>query len=114
MDTSQHDESADTDSSRPADPRSGKTTPERSPENQQQRQSSDEEDERLASDVLIGAKRIAEHLAAILGVPIDENDIYYAHRMEKLPIGKYGAQLIGSRHRLNCHVEQIARGRTAT
>ena len=51
MDTSQHDESADTDSSRPADPRSGKTTPERSPENQQQRQSSDEEDERLASDV---------------------------------------------------------------
>ena len=95
MDTSQHDESADTDSSRPADPRSGKTTPERSPENQQQRQSSDEEDERLASDVLLGARRIAEHLAAILGVPIDENDIYYAHRMEKLPIGKYGAQLIG-------------------
>ena len=70
MDTSQHDESADTDSSRPADPRSGKTTPERSPENQQQRQSSDEEDERLASDVLLGAKRIAEHLAAILGVPM--------------------------------------------
>ena len=91
MDTSQHDESADTDSSRPARvARSGKTTPERSPENQQQRQSSDEEDERLAADVLLGAKRIAEHLAAILGVPIDENDIYYAHRMEKLPIGKYG------------------------
>jgi hypothetical protein len=68
---------------------------ERSPENQQQRQSSMKRTRRLASDVLLGAKRIAEHLAAILGVPIDENDIYYAHRME-VPIGKYGAQLIGS------------------
>jgi hypothetical protein len=70
MDTSQHDESPDTGSSRPADPdvvarESGKVTPERSSENPGQRPpsqprrrgqpSDDEPTERRAGDLLVGA-----------------------------------------------------------
>jgi hypothetical protein len=132
MDSNQHDhdESADTETKRPADSdvvarESGKTTPERSGENQRQRQLSkrhnrgppldddDEPVERIADDVLLGAKRIAEHLASILGVPVDETDVYYAHRMKKWPIGKYGALLIASKRRFARHVEEITRGSTA-
>jgi hypothetical protein len=67
----------------------------------------------LAGDVLLGAAKIAAHLTAILGEPIDADDVYYAHRMKKWPIGKYGALLIASKKRLNNHVEKITRGPTA-
>ena len=73
----------------------------------------DDEDERLAGDVLLGAKRIAEHLTSILGVPVNETDVYYARRMQKLPIGKYGILLIASKRRLAKHVEKLTRGPVA-
>ena len=115
----QHDsESSDTGSKPSADSdvgyrKSGNTTPERSLDNQRQRQPSDEEVERLADDVLLGAKRIAEGLTEILGVPVNETDVYYAHRMKKWPIGKYGALLIASRRRLLRHTDKLTRGTAA-
>ena len=127
MDSNQHDdESAD----RPDDPAvvaaaAGKTTRECSSKNQRQRQPSkrhnrgppldddDEPVERLADDVLLGAKRIAEHLTAILGKPVDESDVYYFSRVKKWPIGKYGAFLIASRRHLTNHMQKIIRGTTA-
>jgi hypothetical protein len=67
----------------------------------------------LVSDVLLGAAKIAAHLTAILGEPIDSDDVYYAHRMKKWPIGKYGAFLIASKKRLNNHIEKMTRGSAA-
>ena len=140
MDTNQHneaDESADTGAedaapiatapSRPDDPivaavAAGKTTRERSSESQRQRQLSqrhnpgpplddDEEPaERLAGDLLVGAELIEAHLKH-LGVP--DPDAYYLRRTGKWPIGKYGANLIASKRRLNRHAEKITRGATA-
>jgi hypothetical protein len=61
----------------------------------------------VAGDLLLGAKQIAEHMTS-LGIPTDEDDVYYAHRAGKLPIGKYGAHLLASRRRLGRHVQKIA------
>ena len=123
-----HAESADTGSSRPPDPAVvaaavGKTTtPKRSSKNSRQHQPSrrhnrgppdDESVKRLDDDILLGAKRIAEHLTTILGVPVSETDVYYAHRMKKLPIGKYGILLIASKRRFARHVEKLTRGSAA-
>ena len=69
--------------------------------------------EGVAGDALLGAKRIAEHIASILGVPVDEDDVYYFNRAKKWPIGKYGALLIASKKRLNNHAEKMMRGTTA-
>jgi hypothetical protein len=73
----------------------------------------DEGDERLVSDLLVGARRIAEQITSILGDPVDEDDVYYFNRVQKWPIGKYGALLIASKRRLNSHAEKITRGSTA-
>jgi hypothetical protein len=125
----QHDESADTGSSRPDDPAvvaaaAGKTTPERNSEKQRQHRPSqqhnrgptldddDEPVERLADDVLLGAKSIAEHITS-LGFPVDENDVYYLHRVKKWPFHKYGAFLIASKRRLTRHAKEILRGAAA-
>jgi hypothetical protein len=110
-------------SRRPDDPdviarKSGKTTLERSTPSQRHERGSPPDDdddddappERRAGDVMLGATAIAEHLTAILGVPIDEADVYYAHRMKKLPIGKYGALLIASKRRLARHADELSRG----
>ena len=126
MDMTQHDqdESVDTGSSRPEDPAvvaaaAGKTTREPSSETQPSHEPSqprtrgpprDGSEAHLAGDVLLGAKKIAKHIETILGVPVDEDDVYYAHRMKKWPIGKYGALLIASKRRLTNHVEKITRG----
>jgi hypothetical protein len=114
-----HDESVDTSSSRPDDPdvvarESGKTTRKRSSANQRQRQSDDDNEpvERLADDVLLGAKRIAGHITA-LGFPVDETDVYYLHRAKKWPFNKYGVFLIASKRRLTDHAEKLLRGPTA-
>jgi hypothetical protein len=69
-------------------------------------QQRDDGDEHPAGDLLLGAKQIAEYMTS-LGIPTDENDVYYAHRAEKLPIGKYGAHLLASRRRLIRHVEKL-------
>ena len=133
-----HDEDIDTGAdtapkarapSRPDDPAvvaaaAGKTTRERSTENQRPQQPSrrhnrgppfddDDEPERLTGgDLLVGAKQIAAYITA-LGIPTDEDDVYYARRAKKLPIGKYGAELIASKTKLNRYTEKIARGPTA-
>jgi hypothetical protein len=131
MDTTQHDhdESVDTGSSRPDDPAvaaaaAGKTTPERSREKQREHQPSrrhnrgpplDDDDEpaaRLADDVLLGAKSIAEHLTS-LGFPADENDVYYLHRVKKWQFYKYGAFLIATKRQLNRQAENFTRGPAA-
>src|SRR5262249_26337968 len=107
MDTTQpnHDEADTGGSSRPPDPAvgaaaAGKTTRESSDEAQRSHEPSqqynrgpprDGSETQLAGDVLLGAAKIAAHLTAILGAPIGANDVYYAHRMKKWPIGKYGA-----------------------
>jgi hypothetical protein len=65
-----------------------------------------DDDERLAGDLLVGAKQIAEYITS-LGIPTDEDDVYYAHRAEKLPIGKYGAFLIASKRKLNRYTQKI-------
>jgi hypothetical protein len=67
----------------------------------------DEEDERLAGDLLVGAARIAEHISVLIGEPVDEDDVYYFRRAGKWPIGKYGAELIASRKKLNRHAQKI-------
>jgi hypothetical protein len=130
MGTTQHDhnESTDTEAKRPDDPivvarESGKATPEHSSTNQRPRPPSrrhnrgppldDDDDgepvERLADDVLLGARSIAEHITA-LGFPVNETDVYYLHRAKKWPFGKYGVFLIGSRKRLTHHAKKLLRG----
>ena len=47
--------------------------------------------ERIADDVLIGARAIAEEIGE------DENCIYYLHKTQRLPIGKLGKNLIATR-----------------
>jgi len=123
MKTSQHDESANTGSSRPADPdavaqQSGKTVP----KNQRQRQPSDEEDddddpvERLAAgDLLVGAAAIRAFLVE-LGIPRKTADPYYLKRTGRWPIGNTGGEsgnLIASKRRLTRHTDKLTRGPAA-
>jgi hypothetical protein len=124
MDSNQHDhDEADTGSSRPDDHAvvahtAGKATPERSSENPRQRPPSRrhnrgpplDDDDDLAGDLLVGAEPIEAHLKH-LGVP--DPDAYYLRRTGKWPIGKYGANLIASKRRLNRHADKITRGPTA-
>ena len=67
----------------------------------------EEGDKRLAGDLLVGATRIAEHISVLVGEPVDENDVYYFRRVQKWPIGKYGAELIASKTKLNRHAQKI-------
>ena len=64
-------------------------------------------DERLVGDLLVGATRIAGHISKLIGEPVDEDDVYYFRRAGKWPIGKYGAELIASRKKLNRHAQKI-------
>jgi hypothetical protein len=125
MDTNpqKHDKSADTDLSWPDDPAAaaaaaGRTTPERSTKTPGQRPPSQhhnrgpppDDDDDLVGDLLIGAEPIEAHLKQ-LGVP--SPDAYYLRRSGKWPIGKYGANLIASKRRLNRHADKLTRGLTA-
>jgi hypothetical protein len=128
MDTNQHDQDASADiggaeESRPDDPvvvaaAAGKTTPEHSTRPVRHHQVSQQhnrgpppgDDDDLAGDLLVGAEPIEAHLKH-LGVP--DPDAYYLRRSGKWPIGKYGANLIASKRRLNRHAEKITRGATA-
>jgi hypothetical protein len=73
----------------------------------------DDGGERLAGDLLVGAKQIAEFITSLLGVPTDEDDVYYAKRAKKLPIGNYGVELIASKTKLTRYFDKITRGTTA-
>jgi hypothetical protein len=81
---------------------------------QQQWQDDDDDDDDAPvpenDDILLGARRIAEHLTKLLGVPIDANGVYYASRMQKLPLGKFGMMLIASKRRLARYAHHLARG----
>jgi hypothetical protein len=68
--------------------------------------------ERLADDVLLGAKSIAEHITS-LGFPVNETDVYYLHRAKKWPFNKYGVFLIASKRHLTRHAEKLLHGPTA-
>jgi hypothetical protein len=114
-----HDASADTGSSRPDDPAvlaaaAGKTSDNQRPYEPSQQHIGDDDEsvERLAGDVLLGAKSIAEHITA-LGFPVNETDVYYLHRAKKWPFNKYGVFLIASKRRLTRHAENLLRGSAA-
>jgi hypothetical protein len=51
----------------------------------------------LDGDVLRGAKAISDYL----GPGWNPEDVYYAHRAKKLPIGKYGKDLISFKSKLD-------------
>jgi hypothetical protein len=65
----------------------------------------------IAGDLLVGADAIRAYLA-YLGMPADV-DVYYERRSGRLPIGKYGANLIASKRALTRHTAKLARGSTA-
>jgi hypothetical protein len=140
MNATQHDDEIDTGAdstpkarapSRPADPAvvaaaAGKTTRERSTENQRPRQPSqrhnrgpplDDDDEPVdrltGGDLLVGADAIRAFLVH-LGMP-EGTDPYYLKR-SGWPIGNTGGdggKLIASKRRLCRHTERLARGSTA-
>jgi hypothetical protein len=74
----------------------------------------EENDERLAGDLLVGAGAIRDYLI-YLGIP--DPDVYYLRRAGKWPIGKtaegQSANLIASKRRLARHAEKITRGTAA-
>jgi hypothetical protein len=49
------------------------------------------EQQKLADDLLLGARAIANELG------VDEHAVYYLAKMKRLPIGKLGKNLIASR-----------------
>jgi hypothetical protein len=63
--------------------------------------------DRLTGDLLWGAKRIGEHIDRTAG------QVYYLHKSGKLPLGKMGKVLIGSKSKLTSHTHKIASGSTA-
>jgi hypothetical protein len=63
--------------------------------------SNDDGNERPSDDLLRGARAIGRFMG------LDEDQVYYAARVGKLPIGKDGVQLIGSKKRLARHAQKI-------
>lgn len=49
---------------------------------------------RLADDLLRGAREIGDYIG------LSEDAVYHAHRMKKLPIGKFGKELIAFKSKL--------------
>jgi hypothetical protein len=53
----------------------------------------------LAGDFLFGADAIAAYLTS-LGLPTNEQQVYYAHKIGRLPIGRFSKYLIASKRKL--------------
>jgi hypothetical protein len=73
-----------------------------------------QEDERLAGDLLVGADAILNYLI-FLGMPADTDvdDVYYLKRTGRWPIGNTAGdfgKLIASKRRLARHAQKIAAG----
>jgi hypothetical protein len=72
----------------------------------------EQEDEHLAGDLLVGEKAIHAYLV-YLGMP-EDTDVYYLKRTGLWPIGNTGSggggKLIASKRRLTNHTAKIARG----
>ncbi len=66
----------------------------------------------LPDDFLKGAAAIAEHLRST-GLNVTEGDVYYLAKMKKLPIGKFGKNLIASKRRLSRDLRRAAQAHTA-
>jgi hypothetical protein len=65
--------------------------------------------ERLADDLLFGADAIALFLSELTGQPVTADQIYYgaSNRSKvRLPVGRYGKLLAGSKKRLTRHVRE--------
>jgi hypothetical protein len=60
---------------------------------------------RLA-DLLVGAAAIGRYLRDA-GLPITDLDVYYIHKSQKLPIGKWGKFLIASKKRLSIKLRAL-------
>jgi hypothetical protein len=60
--------------------------------------------ERLADDLLLGAKSIGEFIGA------SEDQVYYLARVGKWPIGRLGKDLIASKARLTSHAHKVTSG----
>jgi hypothetical protein len=70
-------------------------------------QSEKSEERGLADDLLFGAGRIAEFMAAaVIGGEVDADDVYYFRRSGKWPIGKLGKDLIASKAALTRHARK--------
>jgi hypothetical protein len=55
----------------------------------------------LNGDLLRGAEAIRDYLRSLSSdSDWDVEDVYYAHRAKKLPIGKYGKDLISSKSKI--------------
>jgi|RhiMetdeSRZDD1v2_1073273.scaffolds.fasta_scaffold1153778_2 hypothetical protein len=58
------------------------------------------------SDYLRGAEQIARFLTELLG-ETSASEVYYLHRVKKLPIGQYGKELIASKTRIRHAVQAM-------
>ena len=62
-------------------------------------------------DFLKGAAAIAEHLRNE-GLSVTDADVYYLARSKKLPMGKWGKNLIASKRRLSRDLRRAAQALT--
>jgi hypothetical protein len=60
----------------------------------------------MAEDFLFGADAIAAFLTS-LGLPTNEQQVYYAHKIGRLPIGRYSKYLISSKRKLTRAVQEL-------
>lgn len=64
--------------------------------------------QRADDDFLKGAAAIAEHLRSH-GLSVTSGDVYYLAKAKKLPIGKWGKNLIASKSQLDRKLRRAAR-----
>ena len=62
------------------------------------------------SDTMFGAVEIAEFLTEETGRPVKEHQVYRWSDRKILPIGRFGANLIGSRETLRQEIRRLAGG----
>ncbi len=60
------------------------------------------------SDLLKGATAIVVYLRELGLDDVDETDVYYFAKAKKLPIGKFGKNLIASKKRLSRDLHRAA------
>jgi hypothetical protein len=63
--------------------------------------------ERTDDDFLKGAAAIAAHLRSS-GLSVTDSDVYYLAKAKKLPIGKWGKNLIASKKQLSRNLRRAA------
>jgi hypothetical protein len=64
--------------------------------------------------LLRGARRITAYLNEKYGPDWKEDDVYYGKRTGKLPIGKYGKELIASPSKLDRAISELVEARPDT